>query len=94
MKVYGTALAERFSRRHADARKPLTWILNLLAQANWRHLADLKAAIGSADYTASGVTIINFGGNKYRLAVVIDFGTQEIFIESVMTHQQYDREGF
>ncbi|MCX6592868.1 MAG: type II toxin-antitoxin system HigB family toxin [Acidobacteria bacterium] len=94
MTVYGTALAERFARKHPDARKPLSRLLDVFTHAKWRHLADLKADFASADYTASGVTLFNLGGNKYRLATVIDFNKQELFIDSVMTHEQYDRETF
>lgn len=66
----------------------------MLEAADWRHLADLKASFPSADYTPSGRTIFNFGGNKFRLAARVDFREREIYIESVMTHEQYDKENF
>ena len=37
------------------------------------------------------VTIFNIGGNKYRLATLINYRTGKVFIRQVMTHEEYTR---
>ena len=36
--------------------------------------------------------VFNIGGNKYRLIARVDFEEQLLVIQTVLTHQEYDRE--
>lgn len=94
MTVFGVAALAEFAKTHAAARKPLARFLATVEQARWRHLAELKAAFPAADYTPSGLVIFNVGGNKYRLAVSVDFDQRALAIVRVMTHAEYDKETF
>jgi mRNA interferase HigB len=42
------------------------------------------------DYV-DGYTIFDVGGNKYRIAAVIHYDKQRLYIRQVMTHAEYDR---
>lgn len=66
---------------------------------HWFHKArQLKASsfpalcqtFGSADYV-DGVTIFDVGGNRYRIAAVIHYDKQRLYVRQVMTHAEYDR---
>jgi len=35
--------------------------------------------------------IFDVGGNRYRLAAVVHYNTQRIYVRHVMTHAEYDR---
>jgi len=37
-------------------------------------------------------TVFNIGGNKYRLAVSINYQSGCIYVGHVMTHEEYSRE--
>ena len=53
----------------------------------------MKLTFAATDYAPStGTLIFNIGGNKYRIVARVDFKEQMLFIESVMTHEEYTRE--
>ena len=48
----------------------------------------LKAPEPHAD-AAGKFTIFNVGGNKYRLATIINYRTGKVFVRHVLTHDEY-----
>jgi mRNA interferase HigB len=83
----------RFTRKYAASRKPLERFLKIAREAEWPHLPALKQTFPATDYAPStGTLIFNIGGNKYRLITRVDFEEQLLFIQNVMTHEEYDRE--
>lgn len=50
----------------------------------------LRATFASADYV-DGLTVLNIGGNKYRLIAAIHYNRRKVFIRAVLTHAEYDR---
>nr|VFK61108.1 MAG: mRNA interferase HigB [Candidatus Kentron sp. TUN] len=50
----------------------------------------LRQTFNSADYV-DGFTIFNVGGNQYRIAAVIHYDKQRLYVRKVMTHAEYDR---
>jgi len=82
----------RFSRKYADSRKVLQRFLSIAREAEWPHFPAVKRTFGTADYAPStGTVIFDLGGNKYRLIARVDFAEKAMFIERIMTHEQYDR---
>ena len=85
---------ETFSRKHPAARRPLQRFLEVAEAADWPHLMAMKNSFRAADYTSSGMIIFNIAGNKYRLAARVDFNERIMYVESVLTHEEYRREVF
>ncbi len=54
-------------------------------QGSAASFTELKQPFASADYV-DGATIFDVGGNRYRLAAVIHYNTQRIYVRHVMTH--------
>ena len=50
----------------------------------------LRETFGSADYV-DGFTLFDVGGNRYRIAAVIHYDKQRMYIRQVMIHAEYDR---
>lgn len=50
----------------------------------------LRQTFGSADYV-DGFTLFDVGGNRYRIAAVIHYDKQRMYVRQVMTHAEYDR---
>ncbi len=95
MTVFGAAAITKFARKHAAARKPLERFLNVARHAAWPHFPAVKQTFPAVDYAgATGSVIFDVGGNKYRVAAKIDFEEQLLYIERVLTHDEYDRENF
>jgi mRNA interferase HigB len=93
MVVLGGAETTRFAGKHPNSRKPLARFLEIARMAEWPHFPAVRLSFLSADYAPeSGTIIFNIGGNKYRLIAAIDFDEQVLLIQSVLTHEKYNRE--
>ena len=95
MKIYGEAVATKFAKQHADARKWIQRFLKIVATTDWADFVALKQSFPSADLGRNtGRVIFDVCNNKYRLIAAVKFKERELLIESVMTHREYDRETF
>jgi mRNA interferase HigB len=93
VRVLGEAAAARFVRKHPGARKPLQYFLAIVRNAVWPHFPAVKRTFPATDLgRRSGCLIFDIGGNKYRLIARVDFTEQILYIESVLTHSEYNRE--
>lgn len=95
MTVYGEAAIAEFARKHAASRKPLQRFLEVARVAEWPYFPAVKHTFPATDYAPStGTLIFDISGNKYRLIARVDFEEQVLYIQRVMTHEEYDREDF
>jgi len=92
--VLNTAVLDRFSRKHADARRPLASWLAVVQEAAWSNLSELRAGFPSADGITIPigdgmsvvVTVFNIKGNHYRLISVINYEESICRVVDVLTH--------
>jgi len=85
-------LVAEFAKKHERSRKPLARFLEIARAATWMHMPDIKATLPATDFDSDAQTyVFDIGGNQYRLLAAIDFEEQTFAIESVMTHEQYNR---
>jgi mRNA interferase HigB len=95
VRVYGEAALERFARKHPNARRPLQRFLAIAREADWPQFPAVKQSFPATDYApTSGTLIFDIGGNKYRLIARVDFEEQILYIQSVLTHKEYERGKF
>jgi len=95
MQVLGEATLAAFSAKHPAARRPLARFLEIARLAEWPHFPAVKRSFAAAHYTPrTGGLVFDIGGNKYRLIARVDFEEQLLYIERIMTHEQYAREVF
>ena len=93
VKVFGEAIIAGFAKKHPASRKPLQRFVTIASTARWPHFPAVKETFSTTDYApASGTLIFNIAGNKYRLVARVDFEEQLLVIQTVLTHQEYDRE--
>jgi mRNA interferase HigB len=93
MTVYGEAEVARFAKKHARSRKPLRRFLAVARDAAWPHFPAVKQTFPATDYAPlTGTLIFDIGGNKYRLIARADFEEQLLYIQRVLTHEEYDKE--
>jgi mRNA interferase HigB len=65
--------------------------------AKWSSLEDVQQPYPSADGVRAGkqtYTVFNIRGNRFRLIVKIEYRFQTIYIKDVLTHAEYDRNGW
>jgi len=61
--------------------------------ALWPRFPAVRETFPTADYApATGTLIFNIGGNKYRLIARVDFEEKLLVMQTVLTHQEYNRE--
>ena len=93
LKVYGESTVAKFARKHPASRRPLQRFLEIVRDADWPHFTAVRQSFAAADFAPStGTLIFDIGGNKYRLMARVDFGEQVLYIQSVLTHDDYNRE--
>jgi mRNA interferase HigB len=91
MKLVGRHLLMSFMQRHGDARGPMgTWVSEV-EEAAWQSTSDIKAKYPSASFLSNNEVIFNIKGNKYRLKVLVAYGTQTVVVQKVGTHAEYNR---
>jgi mRNA interferase HigB len=61
--------------------------------SNWKSLVDVRSVYPHADFV-DPYTVFNIKGDTYRLIVKIEYRWQMIFIKHLLTHTEYDREGW
>jgi mRNA interferase HigB len=85
----------KFAKKHPASRKPLQRFLEISREADWPHFPSVKKSFAAVDYaSSSGTLLFDIGGNKYRLIARVDFEEQMLFVERVLTHDEYRREDF
>ena len=90
MHVISRRRLREFWEEHADAEEPLKRWFTLASDAEWQSFAQLKASCPSAN-RVEHLTVINIGGNKYRLILEVFFPDQVVLVRQVLTHKDYDR---
>ena len=90
--IYGGQLLAKFAKKHAVARKPLARFVTLTEAARWSHFEALRQDFPSADLGKRSRSIVfDIGGNKYRVLALVNFEKQTLFIDQVLTHEEYSR---
>jgi mRNA interferase HigB len=89
MHVISRRPLREFWHEHDDAEEPLRRWLRIAKRAEWSDFAALRRDFPGADRVGH-LTVINVGGNKYRLILEIFFLDQVVLVRNVLTHQEYD----
>ena len=79
--------------RHGDLEAPLDAWFRIAKKATWRSLTDVRRTFSSADAVGKW-TVFNIKGNQYRLITEINYAGGRIYMRHVLTHAEYDREGW
>ena len=91
MRVISRKALRQFADAHKDAETPLDDWYRITKRSRWTSLVDVRKTYPHADAVGK-FTVFNIGGNKYRLAVHINYRTGRVYVRHVMTHQEYSRE--
>lgn len=81
------------SEVHGDLAGPLDVWYRVAKRADWKSLEDVRQQFPSADGVGA-YTVFNIKGNSYRLITEINYQARRLYIRAVLTHAEYDREGW
>ncbi len=82
-----------FWEKHSDSKVSLLLWYKLTMTAKWNNFVEVRTVFPSADQVGN-FTVFNIGGNKYRLIAFIDYTYQKVFVRSVLTHAEYDKDNW
>ena len=93
MRLVNTGVIDKAIRTHSDLSGPLAAWLKIAEEAAWAGLNDIRKTLPKTD-EVDGKYIFNIKGNSYRLIAIINFRSQTLFVEHVLTHAEYDKGGW
>lgn len=93
LRVIGTEALAAAKKKHAELDGPLSSWLKIAETSMWTCLNDIRKTWPSTD-GVEGKIVFNIKGNNYRLIATINFRSQLLFINHVMSHEDYSRGGW
>lgn len=91
MKIRNKVKLEKFVMKHADAVKAIQKFIDIVEEAQWQNLNDIKYDFNSVDYVSNGRYVFDSKGNKYRVIAVIVFVGEVFTVRFVGTHAEYSK---
>ena len=93
MRIISKRALREFWDSHPDAKQPLADWYYMAKRASWNNPVETRRDFPHADQYGD-CTIFNIKGNKYRLITKINYMWQVIYIRFVLSHADYDKEGW
>ena len=93
MHVISLRKLKQFWQSHKNAEVSLRYWYKLTVAHKWQCFNDIVQTFPSADKVKNFV-VFNIGGNNFRLITYIDYIQGKVFIRSVLTHAEYDKENW
>jgi mRNA interferase HigB len=93
MLIANYGLIEKFAKKHARSRPSLDIWYQTTLKARWSKFDEVKKTFGSADIYGDCV-IFDIAGNRYRLIALIRYDLEQVNIEKILTHAEYDRDSW
>ncbi|MDQ6792223.1 MAG: type II toxin-antitoxin system HigB family toxin [Candidatus Dormibacteraeota bacterium] len=90
MRVVSRRRLREFWQEHPQAQAPLAAWFKIASKAQWRHLEDVRSVYPSADAVEQW-TVFNIGGNDFRLVTRMVYRHHLVYVETVLTHAEYDK---
>jgi len=91
MNVVNYEVLQKFARKHARSRSSLDTWYEATLETIWRNFDDVKKTFRTADIYGD-CTIFDIAGNNYRLIAIINYDLEQVYIETILTHTEYDRD--
>jgi len=93
MRVIANRRLVEFSAKHPDSGTALQAWRRAMESHTFSDFAALRRQFGSVDKVGD-LYVFNIGGNKYRLIAFLHVTHQLAYIKHVLTHTDYDKEGW
>lgn len=93
MHVISRRKLKEAATRRGELEGSLDAWFRIAKKALWKNLADVGKTFSSADAVGKW-TVFNIKGNQYRLITEINYKSGRVYVRHVLTHAEYDREGW
>ncbi len=96
MELLGRDVLGKAVRQHADVRAWLARWVDVVEEAAWQNINDLRVDYPSADGVKLArevvVTVFNVKGNEYRLLTYVSYPTRTVEALELLTHTEYGKD--
>ena len=93
MHVISKKILREFWERYPESKAPLIRWFKIMDKHKFENFAELRTTFPFADKMGD-LIVFNIGGNKYRLIASIHFARGKVYVRHVLTHAEYDKEGW
>ncbi len=93
MRVISNRRLLEFSAKYKDSQEPLQAWRKLMEFGFFKNFPEMKQVFASADKVRD-LYVFNICGNKYRLVAYLQFERKLCYIKAVLTHKDYDKDGW
>jgi mRNA interferase HigB len=91
MHIISRKMIYDFGEKYPETmNSPKRWY-NLIKEQKFNNLVEIKNVFSDVDYI-EGLYIFNIGGNKARLIATINFKNSKIYIKTILSHSEYDKD--
>ena len=91
MRVVTTKKLVDYSKKHPNVKIPLLYWYEIVKEANWGSLGDIKDNFRSVDYVGNNRYVFNIKWNDYRLVAIIILISKKVYIRFIGTHAEYEK---
>ena len=81
----------QYSAKHSDTIVALMEWYDIVSEADWSNVNEVKQTFNSADYVGNERFVFNIKGNRYRLVAAVIFSIRTVYIKFIGTHAEYDK---
>lgn len=93
MRIISRSAIREFCIEHPEGEAALDSWYRVVKQAVWESIVDVRKLYSHAD-AVGRFTVFNVRGNHYRLISEINYESQTVYIRFILTHKEYDQEGW
>ena len=90
MHIISRKKLNEFAQRYPESQSALKEWYQRMKIGQFKSIAELRTIFPSADKVGK-LTVFNIGGNKIRLIAAIHYNRQKIYIRTVLTHAEYNK---
>jgi mRNA interferase HigB len=90
LRIISRKALREFGEKHADSRKPLDAWYRIVRGRDYRSPHELRQDFPTASFLGARRTVLNIGGNRYRLVVDMRYDLGRVYVRDVLTHEEYD----
>lgn len=91
MVIIAKSALTRFAVKHTDTLVALMEWYDIVSEADWSNVNEVKQTFNSADYVGNERMVFNIKGNRYRLVASVIFSIRTVYIKFIGTHAEYDK---
>jgi mRNA interferase HigB len=79
--------------KSSDVAEEVASWFKTAAAAHWDSIQDVRQSFPDADQVGEAL-VFNIRGNRYRLIATVFYPARTIYLKALLTHNEYDREGW